>query len=701
MKGTAKLSVVFSFLVILLCPGRAGARPNFSSEAPLDVVPAAAAVEAQAESQAKAYYHYTVGHIYEEMGQLFRRSDYLRRAIDEYKQALKYDPRSAALAVRLAEAYRRSGRIREAVLEAKQILKNDPDNLGAHRVLGHIYYQTLGELRQDDASRQTLGLAIGEYEQVTRLAPEDTGAWLTLARLRRMANDLEGAEAALKKLLEVEPSSEAGLAALAMLYSDQGQNEKAVELLENAAARGTSSSKVLSSLGYAYEQSEDFDSAARVYRRALEEDPDNLELRRRLAESLLRAERLEEAVAEYQALVQADSEDAETHLRLSQVYRHQGKFDKARAALESAKELSPDSLEIGFNESLLYEAQGDFQGAIEVLTGMVARMTRASENYTDQEQRSRAIVLERLGALHREEENFDEAVEVFRLLLPLGDEHAQRGYSQMIETQRRARRLEDALATAQAGVERFPQDEGLKLQMASLLSDQGHLEQAVQLARGLLDGSDANRQVYLTLTQIYQNHERFQEAEAALARAEQLSSPGIEAEQIHFLRGALYERQEQYDRAEEEFRQVLEMNPESAITLNYLGYMFADNDYRVEESVALIQRALEVDPYNGAYLDSLGWAYFRLENYEKAEEYLLKALDRLSSDPTIHDHLGDLYYETGRLRLAEKAWERAHEEWQRAPQTEFDREAFARLEEKLHRLRLRLARETQKKASSQ
>jgi len=140
------------------------------------------------------------------------------------------------------------------------------------------------------------------------------------------------------------------------------------------------------------------------------------------------------------------------------------------------------------------------------------------------------------------------------------------------------------------------------------------------------------------------------------------------------------------------------MNPKSAVTLNYLGYMFADKNMKLEESVALIQRALELDPYNGAYLDSLGWAYFRLGRLDQAEEYLVKALERLSRDPTIHDHLGDVYYKTGRLPLAEKAWERAREEWQRTAPTELDPKAFARLEEKLQALKNRLAQEGSKKA---
>jgi len=676
------------FVALLLIAAPVGAQQKPAAPAP--------PLSEGADAKAKAYYHFTLAHLYEELAQLYRRGEYQRQAIDEYKEALKYDPNSAILAVQLAEAYRRSGRIRDAVVEAKQVLATDPDNLAAHRLLGHIYFETLGELGSDSQAQPTLRLAVEEFEHITRLAPDDSLAWLNLARLYRMDNDPRQAEAALKKLLAMEPESEEGLSQLALLYSDQGDFQKAIELLEGAAAQ-SSSDKLLSALAYAYEQANDLDSAVETYRRALQEN-DDPELRRRLADLLLRADRLEEALAEYQALAESEPGDAELQLRLSQIYRHQRRFAEAQAALARAQELAPDSLEIGFNESLLYEAQGDFRAALGVLSEMAARLTNAAGDYSAEQARSRAIVLERLGSLHRQLESFDDAVEVFRLLLPLGEEEARRGYAQIIETQRQARRLEAALATAQEALESFPDDSDLTLQRAGLLADRGDLEQAVAAARNLLDDSPADREVYLTLAQIYDRHKRYPEAEAALAEAEKLSRPGAETEYIHFLRGALYERQEKFDLAEESFRRVLTMNPKSAITLNYLGYMFADKNMKLEESVTLIQRALELDPYNGAYLDSLGWAYFRLGRLDQAEEYLVKALERLSRDPTIHDHLGDVYYKTGRLPLAEKAWERAREEWQRTPPTELDPKAFARLEEKLQALKNRLAQEGSKKA---
>ena len=95
------------------------------------------------------------------------------------------------------------------------------------------------------------------------------------------------------------------------------------------------------------------------------------------------------------------------------------------------------------------------------------------------------------------------------------------------------------------------------------------------------------------------------------------------------------------------------------MVLNYLGYMLANRGERLHESVQLIQRALESAPHNGAYLDSLGWAYFKLEKWDLAETYLRQASEQMSQNSVIQDHFGDLLFKRGRYKEAIEAWERA------------------------------------------
>jgi Tfp pilus assembly protein PilF len=125
----------------------------------------------------------------------------------------------------------------------------------------------------------------------------------------------------------------------------------------------------------------------------------------------------------------------------------------------------------------------------------------------------------------------------------------------------------------------------------------------------------------------------------------------------------LADRQKHYDEAEAEFHKALAIDPQNPTILNYLGYMLADRGVKLPEALTLIRKAVDLDPQNGAYLDSLGWVYFKSGQYDLAEQNLRKAMERMSTDPTVHDHLGEVYEKTGKLKLAVTQWERSMTEY--------------------------------------
>ena len=134
-------------------------------------------------------------------------------------------------------------------------------------------------------------------------------------------------------------------------------------------------------------------------------------------------------------------------------------------------------------------------------------------------------------------------------------------------------------------------------------------------------------------------------AEENINKAIELSTKPEDKDYALFVAGSIYERQKKYDKAEEAFHKVLADDPKNAMALNYLGYMLADRGTRLDEALGYIRRAVALDPQNGAYLDSLGWAYYKMGNYDLAEENLRRASERINNDPTVHDHLGELYHE--------------------------------------------------------
>ncbi len=120
--------------------------------------------------------------------------------------------------------------------------------------------------------------------------------------------------------------------------------------------------------------------------------------------------------------------------------------------------------------------------------------------------------------------------------------------------------------------------------------------------------------------------------------------------------------------------------------------MLAERDDRVPEALTMIQKAVALEPTNGAFLDSLGWAYFRLGQYTMAETNLQKAIERQPSDASIHDHLGQVYEKTGRLKLAVAQWERSMTEYARTAPADADPADIAKVKHELDEARTKLAR---------
>ena len=657
---------------------------------------ALSSLPAAVPDRGRSYYHYTLAHLYKEMAVAHNRQDYFARAIEEYKQAMQYDPGSAFLSAELADLYARTGRIREAVLQAEEVLRRDPNSLEARRLLGRIYLRVLGPSggsQQGDVLRQ----ATEQYEAIARLGPKDLDARITLGRLYRLSSDFTKAEKVLKEALALEPESEAALTTLAFLYTDTSQFHAASELLEKATRRNPEP-KLLAALGAAYEQAEDHEQAIQAYRKALERDKDNPQYLSALGRNLIYEEQYEGALVPYEAVAAAQPRNGNAFLRLGQIYRQLQKYDLALENLRKAGALLPESMEVPYNLALLHEAQGQTDEAIQEIQKVLGQTSKSdAKQYSPREKANRAIFLERLGVLYRSAENYAAAEETFRQMLESNQENVVRGATQLVETLRQAKELPRALAEAEAALRRFPEEPSLQRTHASLLGESGQGERASQMLRAMLQDKPGDREVLLTLAQVNERAKRYTEAEQAIAAAEKFSSRKEEKEFVYFLWGSILERQDKYDAAEEQFHKALAINPNSAMTLNYLGYMLADRGVRLEEAKGYIHAALEQDPHNGAYLDSLGWVFYKLDQLDLAEQNLLKAVQRISRDATIHDHLGDVYYRTGRIREALIHWQKALAEWSRALPSEADPQEVAKIQKKLEGAKVRLARETGKK----
>jgi tetratricopeptide (TPR) repeat protein len=688
MKTGRNLAVLFLFLLLGGTSAGAWQAKNSPNSQP---APGTSASQDEIAKHSEAYYDFVMGHYYAQEYQISSHAEDVNKAIDFLKKAFTLDPNSQQIGDELAEIYYQSQRIRDAVTEANSILAKDPDNLPARRLLARIYVRTLGDLSNTSGQRDTLARATEQYREILRLDPADSDAALWLARLYRLQNEQDKAEAVLRDLLAREPANENGVEQLTQLLLDEGKSQEAVSSLQVILQRAPTP-RLWELLGDAYNQIHDLPKAEQAYRHAADAQPDDINHHKELAQTLLTEEKYPEALEQYQRLTQMDADNPDNYVRLAEIYRQMKQLDKAEQNILLAKQRAPNSLEVTYYQASIYEDQGRLDDSIRVLSDAVTAVKTESE-FTPSRRRTLAILYQQLGQLYRETSNYSAAVNTFEEMLRLGTEEDRRARVMIVDTYREARDMPKALDAARKAVDAYPKERSILIAQALLFGENAQADQAVSKLHALLDGSAADFEIQLDIAQVYEESKRWADAEQAIHAAEKIQPDSSGKEMTGFLLGAIFERQKKFDQAEEQFRKVLDANPRNASTLNYYGYMLADRGIRLDEATDLIKRALTDDPNNAAYQDSLGWAYYKQNMLDKAEELLRHAVIREGHDPTILSHLGDIYAKMGKDSLAEAQWQKSLDEWHRALPADFEAAKMAEVEQKISALKRRLAQQ--------
>jgi tetratricopeptide (TPR) repeat protein len=663
------------------------AKPQVSAQASPT---AATSSNITAQQRATAYLDFAIGHYYQVEYEVSSSSDDADQAIGYFKKAFEIDPASDVIGEQLAEMYFQSQRIRDAVLEAQGLIQRDPNNLGARRLLARIYVRTLGDLSGSAGQRDTVQLAADQYKEILRLDPTDTDSALWLARLDRLQDKSDDAEHALRDILAREPENEGAIEQLTQLLLDEQRGGEAISMLNDILARGPSP-QLYDLLGDAETQQGDAGKAEDAYRHAVDLDPDDTNHRSGLAQALLAENKYPEALEQYQHLAEMDSSDPDNYLRMAEIYKELHQLDKAEQNVLEAEKRAPGNLEVVYVKSAVYEAEARFDDAIRTLSDAVAGVQSESD-VTPSRRRTLAVLYEQLGTLYREDQNYTAAANTYQELAQLGSEEDHRADLLLIDTYRAARDMPHALDTAKKALDHYPGDREVLTEQALLIGENGQIDDSVAALRKLLDGKpEDDLEIQFDLAQVYQEGQRYPEAEQAAHAAAAAASKPPEQEMAGLVLGGVYEREKKYDLAEAQFKAVLALDPHDASVLNYYGYMLADRGLRLDEATALIQRALNEDPNNPAYLDSLGWAYYRQNKLPEAEQWLRKALSFDGDDPTILLHMADVYSKSGQTDLAVAEYQKSLDEWHRELPADVEPDRIAEVEQKLSTLKRHVA----------
>lgn len=600
--------------------------------------------------KAEAYFHFSMARVLDQE-QAFDES------IKEYRRALEITPNDADIYSAMARTYFNQRNRDEAMKAAQRAVEINPNNIGAHRLLGDIYIGTIQNLqssRQPVTAAQlkdTLERAIREFEEIVRIDPSGREGYLMLGQLYRVNDNPEKAEQIYKKFLGIEPGSEDGVIALASLAMDANHNAQAIEILNDFLKKQPAADRALETLGDAYTNLGETSGAADAYKRAtaLNDDP---ELRNKLADALYEDNQLEEAASVYEKVLAEDASNAAVLQRLAQIYRRQMKYADARDLLGRALRRNPTNVLLRFDLALVDRDEGKFDESVQGFESLLKDTEKAS--YNQEEKRRRALFYTQIGIIRSLQTRFDDAIASFNNVRTLSDPSDRSRVDLMIaDIYKDARNIDKAEATLRTAMESSPASRELQIAYADILASRGRTEESLQILQKLAGGQTPDLDLVSAIIGVYEQARRFTDAQGTLDAAAK-NFPG--EKHIHFLQGALYERQDKIAEAEQAFRKALEFDKNNPSVLNYLGYMLADNGMKLEEALAMVKKAVDTDPINGAFLDSLGWVYFKMNRMDLAEQFLKRAVAFAATNATMYDHLGDLYYKIGRFQEAQASW---------------------------------------------
>lgn len=655
--------------------------------------------------KASSYYHYALAHMYAELASTYgARGGYLDKAIDNYKEAIAADPDSPVLTEELSELYIGSGRLREAQTDAEDALKKNPDDLAAHRLLARVFTSQIGDQQRNRIDESMVKKAIEQYQKISELDPKDVDTLVMLGRLQKVAQNSIEAEKAYKKALAIDPDSEDALTGLALVYGDLGNSTEAARMLKQLSDKSPSP-KSLRALAATYEQMKEYALAAQALQRALElNPPDAGDLKRALAEDQTQAKQYDAAIKTYQDLVSDDPSDAQSFVSMSRIYRTTHDLAKAQAMSDKAKALEPYNVEIRYNEIGILEDEGKPNDALKAMKDLVVSTEKRS--YSPREKDVRAELLGELAQMYLSLDQTEAGVEAYRQVGELDPDKGPAVSASIIEAYRQGKDFQKAEQESDAAVKKYPTDAAVHAAHALLLADAGKVDPAVaEVKKYLGPGSDsagkggasgkakADRGYYTTLATVYDKGHKFDDEAKALDAAEKLSDSNREKMMIWASRGAMYEKMKKIDASETEFRKILQADPDNAQALNYLGYILADRGVRLNEALQMITKAVEQEPGNGAYLDSLGWVYYKLGRLPEAEENIRKALETQPRDATVREHLGDVLMKESKVREAVAQWEISLKEWNLTSPADLEPDTVAKVKNKLDVAKVRLAQE--------
>src|SRR6266487_346348 len=490
--------------------------------------------------------------------------------------------------------------------------------------------------------------------------------------------EMDRALQAYRKVLNVDPGQSDLAARVAALLIRQDDFPQAIDVLKDAIKANPNDAEPYRQLAFIYAKYlKKTDQAVDDANRAIALDPRDIEAYKRLCEIELAAGEEKKALQALDRATKVHSDDAAFWTRLGKLYAailfkpdSQPKPDELRRV----NELFKKAVEHANDDPAILKDVADYYASSQQLKEAIPLYLRVLELQPDdanaREKLATGFVLtnQRDKAVEMLEQIIKEHPEKYQpydLLAQVLDEEAR--------SLQRANRIEEAKAKFAKVAVNYeqsllinPNHAGTYVRLAELLL--GPLRDAARAVKLL---GDARRRFpgapeivyYLAIAQreAKQSQQAVATFEEALHEAQLEEDDDFVNAKFYFNYGAAAEQAGLHDKATDLLRKSIALDPEnSAEACNYLGYMWADHNMNLEEAETMIRRALQSEPNNASYLDSIGWVEFRKGQFDRALDDLLRAAKTAErEDPVVFEHIGDTYIKLNRTREALEAWQKA------------------------------------------
>ncbi|MCM8821272.1 MAG: tetratricopeptide repeat protein [Candidatus Omnitrophica bacterium] len=394
--------------------------------------------------------------------------------------------------------------------------------------------------------------------------------------------------------------------------------------------------------GLLYEVDGDLDNALLQYTRSLEKNPQNSFIYGKIGKILLREKKYAEAEKIFLKAISIDKEEPGNYLNLGLTYYYTKSYEKAISYIEKGLKIKefPSYRMILCD---LYASIGKYEKAFESYAILIKEYPSNFLLYYNA-----GLLLVKLNREKEAEQYFLNAIKFqpvfFKSYLELGSLYEKQN------------RIEDAIQYYGRAMEISPEDPSGYERMIELYIKQGNWKEAENLLTKAIKKNLQSSMINQILGSISFENKKYFDAEIYYKRALMIK----EEPSLWFNLGIIYDRMGNKKEMEKCMRRVIELDKNHHLALNYLGYSFLLEDKNIDEALKMIQKAVKLDPDNGAYLDSLGWAYYKKGNYKMAEKFLNMAKEK-ETDPEIFEHLGYLYYKKNDNIRAIYWWARAQE----------------------------------------